>query len=382
MTRAIKVLLVDNNSEHQLAMKRLLEQNKTVVAVAGGADRAGAQAAAETLEPDVILVSVERPLVQSLRVVERLAAVGGAPVVVVSSIADADNLHGAMRSGAREYLVEPISAGNLLKALEKVFTAWRRREAFACGDVSGPGITGELITLLGPTGGVGKTTLATNLAVAVSRETKGSVCLVDLDLELGDVCSVLDLLPQKNIVDALLIADKLEAPALPRFLCKHASGVQVLAAGDTSRPVEAINDHNVEKTFRLLTKAFEYVVVDTSARLGGTFPSVLEQSPTLLVVTAPHPTSVKHTAAMLEKLLHERGYDSEKVKLVVSEAYDDGQMSSANITKALSYPVFYRIPHDHTVTRCFVAGKTCVETYPRAKISKCITELARALTGA
>ena len=383
MIEGIRLLLVDDRPAERMALRKLLALSQANAMVIGETGLGGeAVTAAEGLDPDVILISLEEPLARPLRILEALAMGGGAPIIAISSMGDRDCLRKAMRAGAKEYLVKPLSAEELGKTVESIFVAEQQRKSMLSSGQVGMKGQGEVITIFGAKGGTGKTTLSINLAVALSVETKRRVVLVDLNLEQGDVPIMLDMVPDHTIVDVVRIIDRLEADVdmIKRFLCQHSSGVEVLAAPRDVRSAEMIGQQHVAKIVELLAKSFDYVVIDTPPKLYGTVLTALELSSMILVVTSPEVPALKNTRIMLEMLKSQYSY-SDKVKLVVNNAYMTDGVSHTEVGRVLDYPIFWKMPHDSLVVECIKLGKPCVQVKARGKIARNIIDLARTLAG-
>ena len=204
--------------------------------------------------------------------------------------------------------------------------------------------------------------------------------LLDLNLELGDVPIMLDLVPERTCMDVLRIVDRLEPELLHRFVTEHNSGVQVLAACSDVQSRDGINNHNIGKIVETMAKSFDYVVIDTAPRLHGAFPSVLERSSMILVVTTPDAPCLKNTKLMLETLKGQHSFQ-DKVKLVVNNPYRADGLPNTEVSKILDHPVFWKIPNDSAVAECIRMGQPCTQAKPRAKFSRNMVELARTLSG-
>ncbi|MCL4534616.1 MAG: AAA family ATPase, partial [Bacteroidetes bacterium] len=356
----VKVLLVEDRPEERVALQRQLGLSKVNAVIVG---EAGVDSEAltmmEGLRPDVVLLGLEEPLARPLRILESLTVAGTAPVIAVSSIGDREALRKAMRAGAREYLVKPLKLEDLTKTIDTIIAVERRRRLLLSRG-PGTGTLGEVIAVLGAKGGVGKTTLATNLAVALAQETRRRVGVLDLNLEMGDVPIMLDIVPEKTIGDVLGVIDRLDPELLKRFLSSHPSGVQVLSSTGEFKHMNGTTNDEIGRIVEIMAKSFDYVVVDTAPRLRGTFPSVLERSNMVLVVSTPDIPCLKNTRMMLDMLKSQRSY-SDKVKLVLNNPYKASGVKPDEAGKVLDYPVFWRVPYDSLVPQCIKVGKPCLE---------------------
>ena len=229
LPESLKILIVDQHPNAVAGLRRALNAfgNLEVVGDAGFGPVASTWA--HTLEPAIIVVSVEEPLSRSLATIQALTR--GNPrwtVVGLVSQFDREVFRRTVLAGARDVLLRSSSPSDLHDSLVQAHNADAIRIVAAGHDPTAP--TGSIITVFGVKGGVGKTTLATNLAVALAQETSASVALVDLDVPFGDVALMLDIQPEHDILDALdeSVLDDLER--LQKMLVRTPQGVHVLSS--------------------------------------------------------------------------------------------------------------------------------------------------------
>lgn len=379
--RETRVLLVEDSPEERASIRRQLEAAKPDAGIVG---EAGVDAEAlgmlEALQPDVVLMGLSEPLARPLRILESLSVTGRAPIIAVSSSNDRESMRKAMRAGAREYLVRPLKAAELASTIDMVIELEQRRSMLLS---RGPtaGTMGEVICVLGAKGGIGKTTVATNLAVALAIETRRKVGLLDLNLEMGDVPIMLDVVPAKTLADAADSIERLDPELLKVFLTPHQSGVQILAASrEFRRNNNGTTNEDIGRVVEVMAQSFDYVVVDTAPRLRGTFPAVLERCNMVLLISSPDVPSLKNTKLMLEGFRWQKS-NADKVKLVLNDPYHLGGGSADEASKVLEYPVFWTIPYDVVVGQCIRVGQPPVLAKQGAKFSRSMTDLARTISG-
>jgi len=380
MEHEIKVLLVDDNREALAALnKQMNYANITVVGEAGFG--AVAYTWASQLQPDIALVAVEEPVARALQTVEALALGQPRwPVIVISSKTDRESMRKAMRAGADDYVSRSAVAEELRSAI--VSLARREREAVgaAGGDRGAMHRTGTIVSVFGSKGGIGKTTLATNLSAGIALESRTRVALVDLDLQFGDVALVMDIRPEKTISDMVESLDKLDADLVEALLATHTTGVRVLPAPLHIDGSEAITGEHVQRILDTLSAAYDYVILDTANNLNETVLAALDMSTLILLVTTPEVPCIKRTKSVLELMKHWQ-YSDDKVKLVVNKANRRADASPEDIASVLEYPAFWQLPFDQTADAVFRTGGLFVQTKPKANISRSILELSRKVLG-
>lgn len=373
----LKILLVDDQVAERSALHRLLsttELNFTLIEECGAG--AEAHSLAQELTPDIVLVSFEEPIARAIKTIENLANNKLGLVVAVSSMGDRDYLRKAMRAGAREYLVKPIKPKDLARVIQDVLEEERKRKLL----VDTGRMRGDVFTVFGPKGGIGKTTLATNLAVSLAMETKQRVVVVDLALQLGDVAMLLDIVPERTIADLNNFMRLLEPEILESFLSKHPSGIKVLAAATDVDPKSLPPPALVGQIVQVLAKSYDYVVIDGDHLLTPVLWAALEFTTLLLIVTSPDTASIKNARVFLE-VLRNQGYTDDRIKLFVNYPHQQNGISTGELSKVLSYPIFWKVPYDNACSQCANLGQPFVQARPKAKISQNILQLARTMSG-
>jgi pilus assembly protein CpaE len=381
MIAPIRVMVVDDAPESRVALKRLLVDGR--FAVAGEASDAGeAVVLARETRPEAVVVSLEEPVARPLKAIESLStAAPDAPVVVVSSLTDKEYLRRAMLAGARDFLSQPVTMEELRKAIVAVVEAGQKRRALT-QDVLETGHRGDLIAVFSGKGGVGRTTLATNLAVAMAIEGKQKqrIALVDLDLCLGDVAIMLDVAPERTIGDLVPLLDKLDSELLRGFLQVHSSGVKVLCAPTRVEEAEAVTPERLRRILDVLARTFDYVILDLPRSFDDRVVTTLDMASLVLLVTTYEVPSLKSTKMCLD-LMRSWRYSEEKLKLVINYANRTNGFGPGEAEGALDYPVFWKLPTDPAVVSSSNHGKPFVQVQPTAKVAQNLTSLGATLMG-
>ena len=270
------------------------------------------------LVPDVILMDINMPDMDGITATERLAAeVPSAAVVMMSVQGEADYLRRSMLAGAREFLVKPFSSDELTSSIRQVYTREREKLARIALQPATPGITpaskpvpgqtresdepGRVVAVFGPKGGVGRTTLAVNLAVAAATELGQRTCLVDASFQFGDVGVLLNLNPKnKSIADLLPELESGDFESLDTFLVNHSAGIRVLLAPPSPEMSELITPHGVKRMLETLRMSHDLVVVDCMASFNDTTLAILDLADTVLTMLSLEITSIKNIRLFLE----------------------------------------------------------------------------------
>ncbi len=348
-----------------------------------GAVRNGdaAIALAGKLEPDIVLVDYDLPGRDGIETTEAISTtLPAAGVILLSTDMSADVLRRAMVAGARQFLQLPPNAEELLRAVYQVHdtTAARRSINGRSAPTAPRRRDGQTIAVFSPKGGVGCTTIATSLAVAIRQEAGMRVALVDGSLPFGDIGILLDLPPTRSIMDLQGPTDVVDADFVETALMTHErSGVKVLLAPQRPEMADMVTGELLRRTLALLRDRNEYVVVDTWSALDERVLTALEEADKVLLVTSLDLSAIKSVKVFLEvaDLLK---FPPEKIMLVVTRATAPVGITIADVESTLGRSVDIRIPaDDRGVARSINEGDPIVLSGRGTPVAQAIAALAR-----
>lgn len=337
-------------------------------------DYPGFDAVSKTLERecDVAIVDVDADAERALDLVENICA--SHPLVTVmiySSRNDSELLVRCMRAGARELLTEPLAPNAIAEAL--VRASARLSEVRRVKRIAGKGLV-----FVGSKGGSGVTTIATNFAVLLAKESGAKVALVDMDLHLGDVALNLGMKPQFTMLDALRNEQRLDSEFIATLLSKHGSGLMVLAAPDVHASVHSFHEA-AGKVLRILKSDFDYVVVDAGSTIGHLEDVLLGDADTVYLITQVDIPALRNSHRLIPYLAG----DGRNRKLeVILNRFDSRltEIDEAGITKALTQSPKWKVPNDYAAVRR--AQNTGAPLAAEdTGVSRALSEMARAACG-
>lgn len=302
-------------------------------------------------------------------------------VVLVRRRVDTSVLADALRSGVREVVEERDLAG-LNAAVRRVKDlASTLRESVPGGAASeAEEDRGTLVTVFSAKGGCGKTTLSTNLAVALTEHGRNSVCLVDLDLSFGDVAIALQLFPAHTIVDAVALGAELDAAAVQSLLTPHGSipGLSTLVAPLDPGSNRGISAELVGRILSLLKESFDYVVVDTPPAFDEQVLEALDQSDLIALIATLDIPALKNLKLTLETL-DEINFPRDKWAVVLNRADSKVGLAINEVEKTLRVPISIQIPSSRDVPATINRGVPILFDDPKHPVSVAIREFAERL---
>jgi pilus assembly protein CpaE len=296
-------------------------------------------------------------------------------VILVRRRVDTAVLAEALRAGMRE-VVEERDLKALNEAVARAYALHDALTAATAEETTQPSKRGTLITVFSAKGGVGKTTLATNLAAALADNGKRSVCIVDLDLALGDVSIVMQLFPIHTIADAVGMEGSLDPQALEGLLTQHSPGLSVLVAPVQPDAKDRIKGDLVSRVLHILKERFDVIVVDTPPAFDDVVLQAFDESDLLLLVAnldVPALKSLKITAETLGLLNHPK----DRWRLVLNRADMKVGLTPHEVEKTLDMQITSSIPQSNDVPTSINHGKPIVLESPRHPVSQAIKRLAQ-----
>lgn len=379
MPAPLRILLIDQQMDALAALKRSLSLFTDLDFVGDAGFGPVAVTWARTLQPDIVLVAAEEPLARPLSTI-RLLAQGGPTwtVVALSTSFDAELFRQLVLAGAGDVLARAAPPADIAAALVRARRADLERRAPT--GATGSTASGTVLTVFGAKGGIGKTLVASNLALSLATETAHSVALVDLDLPFGDIALLLDLRPERDVIQALDPAILGDPERLQAQLTPGPGGVQVLPAPlapDEARPV------NGEETGKLLSRLaalYDFVVVDTPPGLNEITAAALDTSELTLLLTTTEVQNLRRTQACLS-VLQRWEYSTHRVKLVLNRAGARTTVSEEEAESVLDYPITYRVTNDSAAMESSAYGRPLVLYKPDSPVSVDIRTMARHLAG-
>jgi pilus assembly protein CpaE len=324
--------------------------------------------------PDVGFIALDSNPDKALDLVAAMAKSSPAcATLVTSSSTDGNLILRTMRSGAKEFLTQPLKAEDLAAALQRVA---RQRSGGTGSSARGCSI----IAVIGATGGVGTTSIAVNMGCALAANEANSVVLLDLDLCLGDADVFLDTIPEYTLSDVAQNIGRLDLTLLKRSLTKHDTGLYLLPRPVQMEDARHITTDELSRVLGLLKASFTHVIIDTSKSFSELDMHALTEADQVLLVTQLDLPCLRNIVRLMMSFKETNKFD-EKVKIIVNRVgYDTGQISLRKAQETIGRDIFWQIPNDYRVmVEVRNNGVPLVQQAPKAAITQSINQLAAAL---
>jgi pilus assembly protein CpaE len=397
MADQIRVLIVDDIPETRDHLTKLLGFESDIDVVGSAASGAEAISLAISLTPDVVLMDINMPDMDGITATEQLGrAVPTASVVMMSVQGEADYLRRSMLAGAREFLVKPFSSDELTASIRQVHNREREKAsrmaaaAPASAAPSGPvgtnpsGEPGQVVAVFSPKGGVGRTTVAVNMAVAAATELGKKVVLVDGSFQFGDVGVLLNLNPKnKSIADLVPELEQAgnEVESIDTFVINHSAGIRVLLAPPSPEMAELITPSGIKRVIEALRLTHDLVVVDCTAFFNDTTLAILDSADIILTMLSLEITSIKNMRLFLE-VADQLGYEAGKVRLILNRADSALGIRVQDVEHSIGRKVDETIVSDgRSVVYALNRGVPFFLSNREAQVSQDILRLARSVVG-
>jgi len=314
-----------------------------------------------SVNPGAAIVLVRSDTPQRFGLIHNIAQAGGI-VIVISESKDPELILRSMRAGAREFVLE--SDHEELRLAVRTHA----KVTFGTGEI------GQVVTIFGAKGGVGATAIATNLAGAMQRRSL-RVCLVDLDLYLGDVLAFLDITGNYSITDVLANMSRLDRDLLATSVTKHRSGVSVLAQSGKVEEAEQIKGPDVTALLEFLRRNYYFVIVDGVRGFDELSLAALDGSQHVFMTLTQDVPAVRNGQRCLE-LFGRLQYDQGRIKLLLNRYAKASKITVDVVGETLGQPLTHTISNDFLLLIDAInRGVLLTEVAPRARITQDIEGL-------
>jgi pilus assembly protein CpaE len=380
----IRVLIVDDILESRDNVAKLLRFEPDVEIVGMAESGEEGMDLAFRLEPNIVLMDINMPGIDGIQATSRITGrLPNTAVIMMSVQNEPDYLRRSMMAGAREFLAKPFSLDELIESIRHVhqLAQANRRVVADAGSMAAsiPGRTkkAQVFSVFGLKGGIGRSTLASNLAVAIrNQHPEKEIALVDGNLLHGDLGVILNATDNKTIADIMRNFQTLDRDLVSDILVTHSSGIKILLAPPDAQTGEQVSGEHMRQVLQHLLTMFDYIVCDTRPSFDEVTLTLLDHSDRILLMLSLELTAIKGAKQYLE-LSDLLGYDNDRVALVLNHSTIQSGIPVADVGASLKGEIVSKLPDDPVlVLRSINEGVPFVQSAPSSALSQEVGKLA------
>lgn len=374
----IKILIADDVKETRDIVKKIVEFEDDFELVGEATDGKEAIDMIPKAKPDVVLMDINMPVLNGLEATEKITELYPNVIVIIMSVqGESEYLKKAMFYGAKEYIIKPFNYDSLVETIKITFERYKNIKVK--NEVELDIRDGKIVTFFSSKGGVGKTTLAVNYSIEMSKVKK--VLLMDLDLMFGDISIFVDGVNSKTILDAI-DDDEIETiSTIKQYFYNYNKNLDILFGPKKPEAAEYIGKETIEKIINIVKKHYDLIVIDTGVNFSESTLYILDNSDYILFISNMDIASLKNTKLGLS-VMKSLGYDSKKVKIVINRFNTNHGIGKKEAEDVFKESIFMLIPDDEKTVvtsinlgRPFMTGTKIL----KSKLEKAIETLAREL---
>lgn len=342
----IKVLIADDINETRKTIKRILNLENDFFQVVGEAEN-GEEVLKliPTVKPDIVLMDINMPVLNGLEATEKISnEFPEVSVIIMSVQGENEYLKKAMFSGAKEYIIKPFNYESLVETIKATYEKYKvKREKLLLNNTVKR--QGKILSFFSSKGGVGKSVLAVNSAIILSKDKKVRVLLIDLDLLFGDISMLVNQYNQKNILD-LIEENQLDSyENINPYLFSWNENLDILFAPSKPEAAEYINKDSIARLIEKVENRYDFIIIDTGINFNDNTLFALDKSQNIIFISAMDIVSLKNAKLGL-KVMESLGYDENKIKFVINRFTTDYGITKKEVEEIFNNNIFAILPED------------------------------------
>lgn len=374
MINPIKTVIIDEDPQ-SIELLKLYIKDLDFIEVIGEFNslQTGGHAILET-NPEVVILDISKQDDYTLDLINKVLTQNKeCKIIVTSSDYSTNTIIKVMRAGVKEFLPKPIIKRDFMNSLSNL------KEQIEGFNKSNKKC--RIISTFSNKGGIGKTSIATNLALELANVTKERVALIDLNLRLGDITTFLDLKPSFDISYVIQNLDKLDESFLLSTLEKYQdTNLYVLADPPYMEQTKDITAEQIGILLDKLRQVFSYIVVDTSADFDVKTITALDNSDLILLVSIVNLPAIRNAQRCLD-WFERLGYDKGKTKVILNRYMENDEIKIEDVEEVLERKVYWKIPNNYfTIMSAINKGMPVGRINAESNISQSYRELASKLS--
>ncbi len=368
----INVLLISKMESNINTLRQLIDDDEIFIL----GETTGGSLALDKIEntsPDIIIMTLGAGDTDVLNLAERIIMHRPRTFVILAAEnLDVEMMQAAVNVGCHNVVELKKSPGEFSEYIKTVYTNEKIRIK-SLGKNETILWSSTVISVFGAKGGLGKSTIATNLAVSLAEKRK-KVVLVDLDLQFGDAHIFLDIEPKDTITELVQDVITPNIDSVRSYMAVHSSGLHVLCAPKSPEYAELISPEKIMSLLSLLRTYYDYVIIDTAPSFSEVNITALESSSLILFISGLDVSILKNSkisVSLLESL-----QQTDKIRVIINRAVDMNTITVKDVQRIIGYPIWVKIPSDYKVAvNALNRGIPFVTGAPKSKLSQSMKEL-------
>ncbi len=344
----IRVILASQIYELQSSISNTLAQIEHILLLEPVSSLAEVEQAMSEFPADIILVDTTLDGDGFKATENLLASYPQLSIIIIEEMVGEDTFHKAIVAGAKDVLLYPFGPNLLNEAIVRTYELSKKTKPVEAAVISRQLPKNQkafVLTVFSPKGGVGKTSTTINLALALERQTKAEVVVIDLDQDIGNVALAMSLTPRYTLTDIINDIHNINPETIMGYLTPHDSGVKVLPVSTNLQSDNYLSAKHVQTIIDTLRDTCDYIVIDMPARLtDATKPAIIKADKLILLATAELATLRNTKAALVS--LEEQNYPKEKINIVLNRANFNKYISAKDVSKTLERELYATLRED------------------------------------
>ncbi len=375
-TPTIKLLIADDMDELRSNVRRMLKNQDNIRIVAEARNGRETIDMVKEMQPHIVLMDINMPELDGLKASEILAKdFPNVQTVIMSIQSEQEYFRRAMKAGAKDFLVKPFSTSDLVDTINNVFNSWLKDRP----DLFANEPSADILTFFATKGGVGRTTLAVNLAASLAAKGKKTL-LVDASLQFGDVGITLNLAAKRTISN-VVEAGEISFADIEKNITRHECGLDILLAPREPALAEAVKTEHILRIIDTARPFYNFIIFDMPPMITEKELAILDKSTMVLLVATLEISSLKNTKICL-KTFSDINYDMSKVKLLLNKEIPNVGIGKSDLEAGLAIPIYATVPMESEIAqRSLNQGELIVLKSPASGIGRSIIGMAERLAG-
>lgn len=288
--------------------------------------------------PEILVVDISQKTDFVLNLISKILTTHKTcKILAVSTDYSSNTVIKAMRAGVRDLISAPVIKEDFKSAIQKL-----KGESPVKKEKKS-----RVITVFSNKGGIGKTSIAVNLALELANITKEKVALIDLNLQMGDITTFLDISPSFDISYPIKNLSKMNSEFLLNTLEKYKdTNLYVLADPPSLEKAKEITSEQITGLMRVLRETFSYIIIDISPNFEKKTIATLDNSDLILLVTMVNLPAIRNCQRCLE-IFQKLGYDENKTQVVLNRFMENDEIKVDDVESVLNKEVYWKVPNNY-----------------------------------